>query len=123
PALNVDARARVPDILGLIKDRLMTLTRAERRVGAAVLADVRLAVEDSSATLAARAGVSEPSVTRFCRAIGCNGVRDFKLRLAQSLVVGELYLNADAAPDAVDAEAPIFWAPVLAEARDAMREV
>ena len=116
-------RVRVPDIIGRIKDNLNTLSPAERKVAAAVLADVRLAVEDSNATLAARAGVSEPSVTRFCRAIGCNGVRDFKLKLAQSLVVGELYLNADAAPDAPDADAPVFWAPILADARAALREV
>lgn len=124
PLFNtVGARARVPDILGRIKDSLTTLSRAERKVGVAVLADVRLALEDSSATLAARAAVSEPSVTRFCRAIGCTGVRDFKLKLAQSLVVGELYLNADAAPDAPDASAPAFWAPVLADGRAALREV
>ncbi|WP_226781207.1 SIS domain-containing protein [Oceaniglobus trochenteri] len=116
-------QARVPDIVGRIKDNLTTLSPAERKVGAVVLSDVRQAVEDSNATLAQRAGVSEPSVTRFCRAIGCDGVRDFKLKLAQSLVVGELYLNADAAPDAPDRDAPAFWAPVLGDARDALREV
>jgi RpiR family transcriptional regulator, carbohydrate utilization regulator len=32
--------------------------------------------------------VSEPTVIRFCEAIGCSGFRDFKLRLAQSLALG-----------------------------------
>ncbi|TYB88660.1 MurR/RpiR family transcriptional regulator [Oceaniovalibus sp. ACAM 378] len=114
---------RIPDIVGRIKDNLATLSPAERKVGAAVLINVRQAVEDSNAALAARAGVSEPSVTRFCRAIGCDGVRDFKLKLAQSLVVGELYLNADRAPDRPDSDAPVFWGPILADGRDAVREV
>lgn len=114
---------QVLDVLGRIKDRLDTLSPAERKVGAAVLADVRRAVEESIASLALRAGVSEPSVTRFCRAIGCLGVRDFKLKLAQSLVVGELYLNADAPPEMPDADAPAYWTPILADARGAIREV
>ena len=33
--------------------------------------------------LAQRTGVSEPTVVRFCRAIGCDGFQDFKLLLAQ----------------------------------------
>ncbi|MBL4916543.1 MurR/RpiR family transcriptional regulator [Szabonella alba] len=117
---------RIPDIVGRIKDVFATLSPAERRVAAAVLSDVRQAVEDSSAALAVRARVSEPSVTRFCRTIGCDGVRDFKLKLAQSLVVGELYLYADTAPsasDATDQHAPEFWGVVLGDAHAALREV
>ncbi len=49
-------------------------------------------MDASNADIAKRADVSEPTVTRFCRAIGCEGVRDFKLKLAQSVVVGRLYL-------------------------------
>jgi RpiR family transcriptional regulator, carbohydrate utilization regulator len=33
--------------------------------------------------LAQEAGVSEPTVVRFCRAVGCDGFQDFKLLLAQ----------------------------------------
>src|SRR5262245_50813900 len=40
-----------------------------------------------------RAGVSQPSVTRFCRALGCDSVRDFKFKLAQNLAVGSSYLK------------------------------
>lgn len=114
---------QVIDILGRIKDQLNTLSPAERKVGSAVLKDVPHAVEDSIASLAQRAGVSEPTVTRFCRAIGCLGVRDFKLKLAQSLVVGDVYLNADTMPDAADPDAPAYWAPILSDARGAIREV
>ncbi len=114
---------QIIDVLGRIKDQIDTLSPAEQKVGAAVLSDVRRAVDESIASLAQRAGVSEPSVTRFCRAIGCLGVRDFKLKLAQSLVVGELYLNADAVPEPPDTDAPAYWSPILADARGAIREV
>ncbi|MFY9237934.1 MAG: MurR/RpiR family transcriptional regulator [Roseovarius sp.] len=111
------------DIVGRIKDRLGTLSPAERKVGAAVLTDVNRAVKESIASLATRAGVSEPSVTRFCRAIGCQGVRDFKLNLALGLVVGNLYLDTEGADDLPDAEVPAYWTPVLADAHAALREV
>ncbi|WP_425049454.1 MurR/RpiR family transcriptional regulator [Psychromarinibacter sp. S121] len=118
-------RGQVTDILGRIKDRLDDLSSAERKVGVAVLSDVRQAVDESIASLAGRAGVSEPTVTRFCRAIGCRGVRDFKLKLAQSLAVGELYLDADQGdePATQDESLPAFWSPILVDAHDALREV
>ncbi|TIW12636.1 MAG: MurR/RpiR family transcriptional regulator, partial [Mesorhizobium sp.] len=69
---------RIPDIISLVKDSYGELRPAERRVADVVLDDVRFAVDASNAVLAQRAQVSEPTVTRFCRAIGCEGVRDFK---------------------------------------------
>ena len=62
-----------------------------------MLADVTFSVDASNAEIARRAEVSEPTVTRFCRAIGCDGVRDFKLKLAQSVVVGRALSRAGAA--------------------------
>ena len=78
----------IPDILAIIKDSYSELRPAERRVADVVLADVTFAVDASNGEIAKRSETSEPTVTRFCRAIGCEGVRDFKLKLAQSTVVG-----------------------------------
>ncbi len=115
---------RVPDIIARIKDSYIGLSRAEQSVASAVLSDVQAAVDASNAELADRAGVSQPTVTRFCRSIGCEGVRDFKLQLARSLVVGELFLAADnPAPSADPDSLPPFWTSVLGEARLALREV
>ena len=116
------SQIRPPDILARLKDGFDDLRPAEQRVAEAVLQNLSGAVEDSSAALAERAGVSEPTVTRFCRALGCEGVRDFKLRLAQALVVGDLYL-AEADAPASPEDAPVFWAPILSEARRAVSEV
>lgn len=122
-AAGGDGNRRGPDIIAVIKDGFEALRPAERRVAEAVLADLRGAVAETNGELARRAGVSEPSVTRFCRAVGCEGVRDFKLKLAQSLVVGDLYLDATDPPMAEGEDAPPFWGPVLHEARRALREV
>ncbi|MDF0603550.1 MurR/RpiR family transcriptional regulator [Psychromarinibacter sp. C21-152] len=119
PAPHAPAR---PDIIGEIKDRYSGLRPAEQAVADAVLADVREAVRASNGDIAARAGVSQPTVTRFCRSIGCEGVRDFKLQLAQSLAVGEAFLAQDET-EVAPGELPPFWTSVLGEARAAIREV
>lgn len=111
------------DIVGRMKDRFDSFSPAEKRVASIVLSDVPRAAQESIASLAARAGVSEPSVTRFCRAVGCRGTRDFKLKLAQCLVVGEAYLNADAAPATPEADLPAYWTPIMTDAHGALREV
>lgn len=67
-------------------------SKAERRLAEIILSDIEYASRASIADLALRAGVSEPTVTRFCRSLGCEGVRDFKFKLAQVLAIGGLYL-------------------------------
>ncbi len=84
PPRRAEHAKRIPDIISLVKDLTGELQPAERRVADVVFDDVRFAIDASNAALAERARLSEPTVTRFCRAIGCEGVRDFKLKLAQS---------------------------------------
>lgn len=112
----------IPDILSQIKDSYSELRPAERRVADVVLADVTFSVDASNAEIARRADVSEPTVTRFCRAIGCDGVRDFKLKLAQSVVVGRLYLAPVTPPEANENGSPL-WNVVFGEARNALGAV
>ena len=118
-----DAYAKpIPDILSQIKDSYRELRPAERRVADVVLADVTFSVDASNAEIARRADVSEPTVTRFCRAIGCEGVRDFKLKLAQSVVVGRLYLSP-APPSEPNGNGSPLWNVVFGEARNALSAV
>lgn len=112
----------VPDILSQIKDSYGELRPAERRVADTVLADVSFCVDASNAEIARRAEVSEPTVTRFCRAIGCEGVRDFKLKLAQSVVVGRLYLSPAPPPEVTEDGSPL-WNVLFQEARNALSAV
>jgi RpiR family transcriptional regulator, carbohydrate utilization regulator len=86
--------AYVVDIVSRLRRMEASLRPSEQRVAEAVLADPGFATRASIAELARRARVSEPSVTRFCRALGCENVRDFKVRLAQNLAVASPYLES-----------------------------
>lgn len=85
----------VIDILMRLRMRAEDGSKSDRRLAGLILQDVDYASKAAIADLAARAGVSEPTVTRFCRSLGCEGIRDFKFRLAQALAVGGQYLSAD----------------------------
>lgn len=85
----------VVDIVMRLKLKAEDGTRSDRRLAGIILGDLDFASKGAIADIAARAGVSEPTVTRFCRSLGCEGVRDFKFRLAQALAVGGQYLSAE----------------------------
>ncbi len=72
-------------ILEQVKRGLEALSPAERRVADHVLAHPRAALNEPIAQIAKAADVSQPTVIRFCRSLGCEGLSDFKLRLASSL--------------------------------------
>lgn len=85
-------RLTTTDIVNRLRIWAADGSKAERRLAEVILADIEYASKAPIADLALRAGVSEPTVTRFCRALGCDGVRDFKFKLAQVLAIGGLYL-------------------------------
>jgi len=64
------------------------LRKSELKVADHVLLDPASVMHSSMADLAHVVGVSEPTIVRFCRAIGCLGFQDLKLKLAQSLAAG-----------------------------------
>lgn len=74
-----------------MREQMHKLRPSEAKVGEAILADLDFAIHASIYDIAAKAGVSQPSVTRFCRAIGCLSLKQFKVRLAQNMVVGIPY--------------------------------
>lgn len=69
-------RARIAQIL----DRL---SPAERKVAEWVSADPDATMTATLATLARAAGVSEPTVIRFCRSLGLEGFADLRMALAR----------------------------------------
>jgi len=88
-------RTGVADVISALHHHDGTLATQEQKVANYVKAHL----EDISAmTIAELAGlceVSTPTVIRFCRTLGCDGFREFKLRLAQNLAVSLQYLSAD----------------------------
>jgi DNA-binding MurR/RpiR family transcriptional regulator len=81
------------DIVAALRQLSETGSRSDQRLSQLVLADMTFASHAAIAELAEKAGVSEPTVTRFCRSLGCDGIRDFKFHLAQALAIGGTYLN------------------------------
>ncbi|CAH2605438.1 DNA-binding transcriptional repressor YebK (plasmid) [Rhodovastum atsumiense] len=78
-----------------IRDRIRP---SEARLGDYVLARPHEVITLSMAEMAARAGVSEPTVARFCTALGCSGFREFKIKLAQNLAGGVPFIHQDVNP-------------------------
>ncbi|HBZ93025.1 MAG TPA: transcriptional regulator HexR [Pseudomonas sp.] len=95
---------RVRNLLEQIQSRLDDLNKAERKVAEVILHDPQQATRFSIAALAQAAGVSEPTVNRFCRSFGANGYPELKMQLAQSLASGAAYVSravsADDGPEA-----------------------
>jgi DNA-binding MurR/RpiR family transcriptional regulator len=89
------------DIVGLLQTEKDAFTRSERALTEIVLADVDSVLKMSIVDLAAQADVSPPTVTRFCRRLGCDSYADFKVRLAQSRFVGQRYMSPAASPSNV----------------------
>jgi RpiR family transcriptional regulator, carbohydrate utilization regulator len=83
------------DLVSRIQRIEGSLSAAEQKVAAAVAADYESATRLTIGDLAARAGVSQPSVTRFCRSVGCGSFGEFKVRLATTLTVAAVYLKTD----------------------------
>ena len=72
-----------------ISDTLPELRKSERKVADFVLRNPLQVIRMRIVDLAQEAGVSEPTVVRFCRAVGCRGFQDFKLVL--DLCQNQLY--------------------------------
>jgi RpiR family transcriptional regulator, carbohydrate utilization regulator len=92
----------VSNLIHHIRNVAESLRPAERKVAEMVLSDIDFAMRASITELAQRADVSEPSVTRFCRAVGAHGLRDFKMRLAQSAAGSVPYAAATAGVESGD---------------------
>ena len=79
------------EITQAISDALSDLRKSERKVAEFVLKNPLRVIHMRIVDLAQQATVSEPTVVRFCRAVGCEGFQDFKLALAQQLASSPSY--------------------------------
>ena len=80
-------------MLERIKASLPSLAPAEQRVGKLVLLDPRAFANLPVSELSNRAHVSKPTVVRFCRSMGYDGLSDFKLKLAGSVSEGVPFIH------------------------------
>ncbi|MDP3520968.1 MAG: SIS domain-containing protein [Hydrogenophaga sp.] len=80
-------------MLDRIKASLPSLAPAEQRVAQLVLADPRRFAQLPVSELALRAEVSKPTVIRFCRSMGYDGLSDFKLKLVGTVSEGVPFIH------------------------------
>ena len=74
-----------------ISDSMHALRKSELKVAEYVLKNPLKVIRMRIVDLAEEAKVSEPTVVRFCRGVGCKGFQDFKLALAQQLASSPSY--------------------------------
>jgi len=112
------------NLLQKVSEMTAGLPKSERRVAEYVVAQRSDIPQMSIAALALAASVSEPTVLRFCRSMGCEGFPAFKIHLAQSLVSGGAHIHhAVLAEDTVQQAIPkIFNTTIgtLAHVRDTL---
>ncbi|HEX6707349.1 MAG TPA: glucokinase [Albitalea sp.] len=72
-------------LLDRVRSAADGLSPAERRVANFVLDNPRSVLNDPIAVIAQGAEVSQPTVIRFCRSLGFQGLADFKLKLGSGL--------------------------------------
>ena len=89
------------DLVGHLRLEKENFSRSERQLIDTILADVDTALNSSIVDLAHAADVSPPTVTRFCRRLGCDSFSSFKVRLAQSRFLGQRYFQPPVGPETV----------------------
>ncbi len=80
-------------MLDRIQAALPSLAPAEQRVGKLCLADPRAFAKLPVSVLADRSHVSKPTVVRFCRSVGYDGLADFKRKLAGTVNEGVPFIH------------------------------
>ncbi len=88
-----------PVMLDRVRAAMPALPPAEQRVARLLLSDPRSFATLPVAELAERATVSKPTVVRFCRSVGYDGLADFKLKLAGSVNEGVPFVHRAVDPD------------------------
>jgi RpiR family carbohydrate utilization transcriptional regulator len=80
-------------MLDRIRASIPALPPAEQRVAKLVLSDPRGFASTPVSELAERSHVSKPTVVRFCRSVGYDGLADFKRKLAGSVNEGVPFVH------------------------------
>lgn len=83
------------DLFSTLQEEKARLSQSESRIADIILNDFEFAVNASIIELAERADVSPPTVTRFCRRLGCESFSDFKIQLARTAYIGVRYLKPE----------------------------
>ena len=86
-------------LLREIKNALSSLRKSEIKVAEFILNKPSAIIELTTAQASNEIGISEPTLIRFCKAVGFSGFQKFKLALAQQLAVDNYFHAYEINPD------------------------
>ena len=84
-AEHLRGRSGANTLMDRIQQLRHELSPAEQRVATLVIEQPRMVLNEPIAGIARLADVSQPTVIRFCRSLGFQGLAEFKLKFASSL--------------------------------------
>ncbi|WP_116964519.1 MurR/RpiR family transcriptional regulator [Fastidiosibacter lacustris] len=82
-------------ILEKLQNGEFKLRKSEQKVANWIMDNSGDATALNITTIAHKIGVSEPTIVRFCRAVGCKGYQEFKIRFAEELALGRINESID----------------------------
>ncbi len=95
------------DIVSKIYEALPSLRDAEKKVALTITDDLAFSAGASITELAKKADVSEATITRFAKSVGCKDVRDLKVKLAQCSTLGQRFVDKPVLSDTANLFAAI----------------
>ena len=79
-------------LLRQIENSLPDLRKSEKLVGEFVLQDPKSVITMKTAEASKAIGISEPTLIRFCKALGFSGYQEFKINLSQQLAAYDYFV-------------------------------
>jgi DNA-binding MurR/RpiR family transcriptional regulator len=95
----IQVYANAEGVQAKIRSRLPNCSRGERRVAEYILESPSQVIYQSVTEVGAATETSEATVIRFCQSLGYRGYHEFKVALAQDLVVPTPAQSEDIRPD------------------------
>ncbi len=84
-------------LIAYLKQNLVTFRKSERILADWILQNPQKTTKLTIKGLSFLTHISEPSIVRFCRAVGTKGYADFKLKLTENLASGQTNSHLDLA--------------------------
>ncbi|MDA9247704.1 MurR/RpiR family transcriptional regulator [Gammaproteobacteria bacterium] len=79
-------------LLRQIKNTIPELRKSEKQVANFVLNDPKSVISMKTAEASSAMGISEPTLIRFCKALGFSGYQEFKINLSQQLAADDYFV-------------------------------
>lgn len=94
------------DLMTRVEQRRKEFSKSEQQIADLLFKDPHAFARLNVKEIAAKVNVSEPTVVRFCRRVGCEGFKDFKIQIIQDLAYRQASSEAgNARAEAVGAPA------------------